>query len=87
MGSTASLYFIHRFEVTQEEFDFSKNSNLFSRKLIVSSDTTPSLDKEMSGRFCVKVLQKKCGELDVTTDKLHTFGWKYGALYVEMQNI
>jgi hypothetical protein len=54
MGSTA-LYLFHRFEVTQEEFDFSENSNWFSRKLIVSSDTTPSLDKEMSGRFYGKM--------------------------------
>jgi hypothetical protein len=39
MGSTA-LYLFHRFEVTWEEFDILENWNCFSRKLIVSSDTT-----------------------------------------------
>jgi hypothetical protein len=65
MGSTG-LYLFHRFEVTQEEFNFLENSNWFSRKLIVSSDTTSSLDKEMLGPFYGKMLQKTCGELDVT---------------------
>jgi hypothetical protein len=41
----------------------------------------------MSASFYGKMLQKTCGELDVTTYKLQHFGWKYGALYAEMQDI
>jgi formylmethanofuran:tetrahydromethanopterin formyltransferase len=51
-----ALYLFHRFEVTQEEFDFSENSNWCSRKLMVSSDTTSSLDKDMWDRFYGKML-------------------------------
>jgi hypothetical protein len=86
MGSTA-LCLLHRFEVTHKEFDFSGNSRLFGSKLIVSLDKTSSLDKEMSGSFYGKMLQKTCGELDVTTDTLQHFGQTYGALYVELQDI
>jgi hypothetical protein len=41
----------------------------------------------MSGRFYGKILQKTSGEHDVTTNKLQHFDRKYGALYVEMQDI
>jgi hypothetical protein len=86
LGSTA-LYLYHRFGVTQEEFDFSENSNWFRCKLILSLDTRSSLDKEILVSFYWTMLQKTCGELYDTTDKGNHFGWKHGALYAEMQDI
>jgi hypothetical protein len=61
LGSTA-MYVVHHFEVAQEKFAFYDNSNLFNHKLIIFSDTTSSLEKEISGRFYRTMLQKTCGE-------------------------
>jgi hypothetical protein len=78
------FYWMSRFEVTGEIFDFATNKSWFNRKMLVSPTHTKTLDKEMSFQHYPTVLKQICVALGIVIEKYFHFGRFYGNMDGEL---